>query len=553
MGYRIGIGKVRYMRIHRRKKEKTGDPLKDNMDLSQRYQEVQKMKLEPGLEQNLQTLQQVCGYSQDLKIRRFNINGQIPAALVYLDDMVNTLSVEEILRVLMVDVQRIEGWQKDRSLLRSAIKDLLIINSVEETDSIGELFLKMTHGNTALLVEGQAAAFVCGTVDIKNRDITEPLSETNIRGPRDGFVESLCINITLIRRRIRVPHLWIETFEIGSLTKTQVAIAYIKGLADEKMLEELRSRLERIDTDAILESGYIEQYIEDQPFTLFPLTLRTERPDIVCSSILSGRVAVLMTGSPHVLVLPADFPMFFQASDDYYEKPPQGSFVRILRWIGAIISVFLPGFYVAVVNFHQELLPTALLLRVTASREGVPFPVIAEILIMEVLFEVLREAGIRLPVAVGPAISIVGALVLGEAAIRAGIVSPAVVIVVAMTAIANFSNPVFSMAIVLRILRFAFTILAAVFGLFGIQFGILLLVVHLCSLRSLGIPYMSPLAPNIPSDMKDNFLLAPIWARTTRPKILGRREPVRQSPGQMPHPGKHSQEEIKGGNKDKNR
>ena len=173
----------------------------------------------------------------------------------------------------------------------------------------------------------------------------------------------------------------------------------------------------------------------------------------------------MVMGSPHVLVLPADFSMFFQASDDYYEKPPQGSFVRILRWIGAIISVFLPGFYVAVVNFHQELLPTALLLRVTASREGVPFPVIAEILIMEVLFEVLREAGIRLPVAVGPAISIVGALVLGEAAIRAGIVSPAVVIVVAMTAIANFSNPVFSMAIALRTLRFAFTILAAVFGL----------------------------------------------------------------------------------------
>jgi spore germination protein KA len=298
MGCRIGIGKVRYMRIHRRKKEKTGDPLKDNMDLSQRYQEVQKMKLAPGLEQTLQTLQQVCGYSQDIKIRRFNINGQIPAALVYLNDMVNTLSVEEILRVLMVDIQRIEGWQKDRGLLRSAIKNLLIINSIEETDSIGELFYKMTYGNTAILVEGQAEAFVCGTVDIKNRDISEPLSETNIRGPRDGFVESLCINITLIRRRIRVPHLWIETFEIGSLTKTKVAVAYMKGLADEKMLEELRSRLRRIDTDAILESGDIEQYIEDQPFTLFPLTLRTERPDLVCSSILSGRVAVLVTGSP---------------------------------------------------------------------------------------------------------------------------------------------------------------------------------------------------------------------------------------------------------------
>jgi spore germination protein KA len=540
------------MRIKRRRTDNTSNPLADNLDISQRYQEVQKMKLVPALEQNLQTLQQVCGYSQDVKIRRFNINGQIPAALVYIDNMVNALSVEEILRVLMVDVQRLEGWQRDRSLLRSAIKNLLIVNSVEETDSIGELFYKMTYGNTAILVEGQAEAFVCGTVDIKNRDITEPNAETNIRGPRDGFVESLCINITLIRRRIRVPHLWIETLEIGSLTKTQVAIAYMKGLADEKMLEELRSRLKRIDTDSILESGYIEQYIEDQPFTLFPLTLRTERPDTVCSSILSGRIAVLVTGSPHVLVLPADFSMFLQASDDYYEKPPQGSFVRILRWTGAIISVFLPGFYVATVNFHQELLPTALLLRVTASREGVPFPVIAEILIMEILFEVLREAGIRLPAAVGSAISIVGALVLGEAAIRAGIVSPAVVIVVAMTAIANFSTPVFSMAIALRTLRFAFTILAAVFGLFGVQFGLLLLVVHLCSLRSLGSPYMAPFAPNISPDIKDSILLSPIWARTTRPKILGKREPVRQRPGQIPHPGKHSPEDTKGGNEDNN-
>ncbi|NLX87065.1 MAG: spore germination protein, partial [Clostridiales bacterium] len=412
---------------------------------------------------------------------------------------------------------------------------------------------KMTFGNTIIVIEGQSTAFVCSTVDLKTRAITEPSAETNIRGPREGFVESLCVNITLIRRKIRVPHLWIETLEIGSLTKTLVAFAYIKGLADEKMLEELRSRLKRIDTDTILESGHVEQYIEDQPFTPFPLTLRTERPDNACSALLSGRVVIITSGSPHVLILPAQFPMFFQASDDYYEKPPLGSFIRILRWMGAIISVFLPGFYVAIVNFHQELLPTALLMRITATREGVPFPVVAEVLIMEVLFEILREAGIRLPAAVGPAISIVGALVLGEAAIRAGMVSPAVVIVIALTAIANFSTPVFSMAIALRTLRFAFTILAAVFGLFGIQFGILLLVIHLCSLRSLGIPYMSPLAPHILPDMKDNFLLAPVWARTTRPKILGRREPGRQRPGQMPHPGKHSSEDIKGGNQDKNR
>ena len=506
------------------------------MDISERFQEVQKMKLESGLEQNLQTLQQVCGYSQDVKIRRFSINRQIPAALVYLDNMVKDTTVEELLRTLMIDTRKIEGWDKDIGLLLPAIKDLLIVNGVEEADSIGDLFFKMTFGNTIIVIEGQSTAFVCSTVDLKTRAITEPSAETNIRGPREGFVESLCVNITLIRRKIRVPHLWIETLEIGSLTKTLVAFAYIKGLADEKMLEELRSRLKRIDTDTILESGHVEQYIEDQPLRR-SLTLRTESRTMHAALYCPAGWS-LLSGSPHVLILPAQFPMFFQASDDYYEKPPLGSFIRILRWMGAIISVFLPGFYVAIVNFHQELLPTALLMRITATREGVPFPVVAEVLIMEVLFEILREAGIRLPAAVGPAISIVGALVLGEAAIRAGMVSPAVVIVIALTAIANFSTPVFSMAIALRLIRFSFTVLAAIFGLFGLQFGILLMLIHLCSLRSLGIPYMKPLAPFIAQDIKDNILVGWIWGRSTRPKLVGYREPFRQKPGQRPHPGK---------------
>jgi spore germination protein KA len=540
------------MKIQKRKNKKPDNPLTDNMDISQRYQEVQKMKLGPCLEQNLETLQQISGYSQDVKIRRFNINHQIPAALVYMDNMTNDTIVEEILRALMIDTKKIEEWEKGRHLLRSAIKDLLIVNSVEETGSIGELFFKMTFGNTIILVDGQPTAFICSTVDQKTRSIIEPNAETTIRGPREGFVESLCTNITLIRRRIRVPHLWIETLEIGSLSKTLVAFAYIKGLADEKMLQELRDRLNRIDTDAILESGYIEEFIEDQPFTLFPLALRTERPDKVSSAILSGRVGVFISGTPHVLIIPAELPMFLQAPDDYYEKTPVGSFIRSLRWLAAIISVFLPGFYVSIVNFHQELLPTALLLRVTASREGVPFPVVAEILMMEILFEVLREAGIRLPAAIGPAISIVGALVLGEAAIRAGIVSPAVVIVVALTAIAGFSTPVFSMAIAFRIVRFGFTLLAAVFGLFGMQFGILLLIIHLCALRSVGIPYMAPMAPFILQDMKDNIFRAWTWNRSTRPKLIGKREPLRQKPGQRPHPGKDAQDKNSGGNKNDN-
>jgi len=423
------------MKIHRKNDTKTNKLFDDNLDISQLYHEVQQIKLGSSLEQNLQVLQQICGNSPDVKTRRFNINGRIPGAIVYIDNMINSARIEDVLRALMIDTQKIDDWGKTHRLLQTAIIDLLTVDSVEEVSNISDLFHKLTFGNTAILIDGQSSALVCDTIDIKNRNISEPNAETNIRGPRDGFVESLYINLTLIRRRIRVPQLWVETLEIGSLTKTKVSFVYLKGLADEKMLEELRSRLKRIKTDGILESGHIEQYIEDQPFTLFPLALRTERPDNACSAILSGRVVVMVSGTPHVLILPAQYPMFFQASDDYYEKTPLGSFVRLLRWFGAIISIFLPGFYVAIVNFHQELLPTALLLRITATREGVPFPVIAEVLIMEILFEVLREAGIRLPAAVGPAISIVGALVLGEAAIRAGMVSPAVVIVIALTAI----------------------------------------------------------------------------------------------------------------------
>lgn len=534
------------MKIHRRNKDKSGNPLTDNMDLSQRYRKVEEIKLGLHLEENLKTLLQLSGNSIDVKFRRFSINKNIPGVLIYIDSMINNASVEEILRVLMIDTQKIERRDESHQLLRTAIKDLITVNNIEEVNDIYSLFAKIALGSTAVLIDGQSEALVCDTTGFKTRDITDPSAETTIQGPREGFVETLWVNTSLIRRQIRVPHLWIEGLEIGKLTKTMVAFAYIKGLADEKMLAELRSRLNRIDTDSILGSGYIKEFITDQPFSIFPLLLRTERPDIVCSAILEGKVGLFVSGSPHVLVLPAELPMFLQSPDDYYEDAIAGSFVRILRWAAVSISVLLPSFYVASVNFHQELLPTALLLRVTASREGVPFPVFTEILIMELLFEVLREAGIRLPAAIGPAISIVGALVLGEAAIRAGMVSPAVVIVVALTAIAGFTTPVYSMSIAFRLTRFAFTLLAAVLGLFGVQFGLLLLTTHLCSLRSFGMPYMMPVAPLIMRDMKDNIFRLWVWGRDTRPKLPGKREPYRQASGQKPGP-------VKGYNKKENK
>ncbi|MFO8059421.1 MAG: spore germination protein [Bacillota bacterium] len=521
------------MRLLSRLFGKKNKPWDDNLDIGQRQQQTEKMKLRRDLRGNLDTLTKLCGHSADVRIRRFRFGGQIDAAVVTIDGMVANSAVEEILKALMIESRDTGPLPRGGRDLAAAVEDLVVVSSAQWSDSFGELFGRMAIGDTVVLLDGCSEALACETTGWQTRHITEPNAEITVRGPREGFVESIMVNTSLIRRRIRVPHLWVEHLEIGSLTQTSVAMVYIKGLVREGVLEELRDRLGRIDIDGVLESGYVEDFITDQPFTIFPLLLRTERPDVVCSSLLEGRVAVLVNGSPHALVLPAELSMFVQAPDDYYEKVPIGSFVRILRWMSVIIATFLPAAYVAIINFHQELLPTALLLRIVATREGVPFPVIAEVLIMDLLFEILREAGIRLPAAIGPAISIVGALVLGEAAISAGLVSPAVVIVIALTAIASFAIPIFSVAIAFRLLRFFFLFLGAAFGLFGLQFGLLLIIIHLCSLRSFGVPYMAPLGPLIMRDMKDNFVRLWWWAQRTRPTLVGR-DDVRQPRGQGP-------------------
>lgn len=516
------------------------DPWRDNPDITRLQEQSRKNKLVSGLEANIRKLEQAAGSSFDLSVRRFLTGQKIPSALVHLDGLTDSRTVEEILRTLILDPQKVK-LQEGR-VPKTAVEKLLTVNEVREAGNQADLFSGLARGDVALLFDGSPAALLCNAQGFAARSVIEPQNELSIRGPREGFVESLRTNTSMVRRRIRVPHLWIESMEIGDLTQTEVAFAYIKGLAREKLVSEVRSRLRQIKIDSVLESGYIEDFISDTPYSLFPLTYRTERPDKTAAALLEGRVAIFTDGTPQVLLVPTDLPMLMQAPDDYYEPPPIGSFIRLLRYAALLMSLLLPGFYVAVINFHQELLPTALLLRITAAREGVPFPVIVELLLMETLFEILREAGIRLPAAIGPAISIVGALILGDAAIRAGLVSPAVVIIVALTAIASFSTPVFSLGISFRLLRFGFTILGAVLGLFGVQFGLLLTFVHLCSLRSFGIPYMAPWAPFILQDMKDNFLRVWWWGMRTRPKLLGGREPERADPGQASYPGKDPRE-----------
>ncbi len=503
---------------------------KDGADISELRKFTEKETLSKKLQDNIALIKEFQGNSFGLQVREFQMGPKnVQGAAVFIEGMISSSILDQVMHALLIESAKFADLPAKGSEMLPFVRDKLIpAPEVGGVEGLNELFDKLLLGDTIFLFEGTDKALTVDTKGWLTREIKESDAETAIRGPREGFIESIHDNLALIRRRIRVPQLWVENFSIGSLTRTNVALVYIKGLAGEGILEEVRSRLHAIDTDKILESGDIEEFIEDAPFTVFPTILRTERPDRVVAGLLEGQVALVTNGSPFVLVLPATFFAMLHAPDDYFEKPPAGTFLRILRYLAIILSTFLPGVYVAIVNFHPEIFPTTLFLRIAATREGVPFPVVAELLIMESVFEVLREAGVRLPASIGPAISIVGALVLGDAAISAGIVSPPVVIVVALTAIASFATPNFALGIAGRLVRFVFIILGAIFGLFGIQFGILILIVHVCALRSFGVPYMSPSAPLIWKDMiKDHLLRTWNWSSTTRPKLIGFREPQR--------------------------
>lgn len=492
------------------------------------------------LHKNIAEVKQTFGKSDDLTIRTFRIGVTRPieAAICCLSGMVNQQKVDELLETLMLEtrhseleVSETEEGKRIDLLRKYSIPDAL----TTEFYDFDSLFRNILSGNTVLLFDGFSSGYFVGTKGWHDRGVNEPSTQTVVRGPREGFSEPLHINISLIRRKIKDVRLRVEKMVIGEVTNTDVAIVYIEGLADPDILQELRQRLDRIEIDGILESGYIEELIQDSTVSPFPTVYNTERPDTVAGNLLEGRIAILVDGTPFVLLIPAIFVQFFQASEDYYHRFDFG-LIRSLRLISFLLGLLLPAFYIAITTFHQEMIPTLLLISLAAQVEGIPFPAFFEALIMEVTFEILREAGIRMPRAVGSAISIVGALVLGDAAVNAGLVSPAMVIVVSLTAISNFVTPSFNMSISIRILRFGFMILAATFGLLGITLGVIAVVLHLCQLSSFGVPYTTPLSPFVMKDNKDTLFRFPIWGMYSRPRYVGRSSSIREN---NPAPPKH--------------
>ncbi len=373
-------------------------------------------------------------------------------------------------------------------------------------------------GNAIIFVDGEGYALKAGVRSSVGRKVEEPNTETTLRGSREGFVENLQTNMILLRKRLKTSNLKFEPMTLGLQTKTEIRICYLKGVANESIIEEVKSRLKKIDTDQILDSGDLEHFIQDSSIPLFPLVGNSEKPEKVAAKLLEGRVPIICDGTPVVLTVPYLLVESLQTADDYYATPVYASMMRLLRLTAILISTLLPGFYVALISFHQAVIPFKLIMTMAASREGIPFSAFFEALILGATFEFLREAGIRLPKPIGPTIGIVGAIVLGEAAVRAGIASAPLVIITSITAICGLIvAPLIQALTVIRLIIIA---AANFMGLLGIaEIGTAILI-YLASLRTFGVPYLTPFSPLHIKDLHDSTLLAPAWAMVLRPKMF---------------------------------
>lgn len=402
----------------------------------------------------------------------------------------------------------------------SAQRPLGTVGDVRVVPTFGSAVEKILAGDVLLFAPGVPGAFSLAAQGTEHRAIEKPLSETTILGPKESFNESLSTNISQIRRRVRDPRLRFETVTKGALSRTEIRLCYIAGLCNDALVNEARRRLREYRPAGVASAEYLTEALMDDPYTLLPTADITERPDVVALALIEGRFGILVDGASSALILPVSFWCFLQAPDDYYQNYIASSFLRILRYGFLFIALLMPALYIAVTTYHAQMLPTALLISVARSRQNIPFPAVVEAFIMELTFEILREAGLHLPQKLSTSLSVVGALVIGQAAVLAGLVSWPVVVIVSITAITNFAIPRWPLALSVRILRFMEMIAAAVFGLPGVLAMTALILTHMLSLRSFGIPYLFPVAPFDAQGLKDVAVRFPHWAPTPRPRLL---------------------------------
>ena len=509
-------------------------------------------KISPNISTNLDYMKIKYNLliNSDVIIREFTLNAkgnQYCAFLIYIDGMVDSELMDKfILEPLMlrnknnssaVPKKVISESTKNNVTIRKIKKlnladylmnCLIPQNTIKQVSEFKKAISGINSGNCALFVDTLNIAFDIEVKGFKQRNIDTPNNEIVIKGPHEAFVENIRTNTSLLRRFINNENLIIENIEIGQITQTKCVLCYMKDITNNDLIAEVRFRLNNLSIDSLLSAGQLEQLIVDSNDLSIPQVLSTERPDKAISYLLDGKVIIIVNGTPYALIVPTIIEDFLSSPDDKNLKTTFSNFLKGLRFFAAFITLLLPGLYVAITSFHQEILPTELLFSILASRENVPFPVIVEIIVMELSFELIREAGLRVPTPIGPTIGIVGALVLGQAAVSAGIVSPILIIIVAITGISSFTIPDFSFGFHLRICRFAFIFLGYTAGFLGIALGLFVYISLLCDTTSFGVPYTTALSP-ISGGKGTSFLLPPIWKREYRASYLNTKRPKKQN------------------------
>lgn len=516
-------------------------------NLPEESAEIPKQKIFPTLSVNIEYLKTKYNLliNSDIKIRKFALpiqNKKLPAALLYIDGMVNEETItNSVLQPLLlknsITMQEQHEMNKPGRItvrnpkmpkinLENFIYNGLIPhNSISKETEFENVIIKVNAGFCALLVDTISTVFCVETKGFEGRSVSEPITENIVRGSQEAFVENIRTNTSMLRKIVNNENLIIEEVEIGKISRTKVAVCYIETIANADLVAEAKYRVNNLNIDFLLSSGQLEQFIKDNPKNLFPQSIATERPDRVCTYLLSGRVAIIVNGTPFVLVVPAIFIDFLTSGEDRNLNYHFANFLKCIRGIALFFAVFLPGMYVAITNYHQELIPSELLFAIANSREAIPFPVIFEIILMEISFELIREAGLRVSSSFSTTIGIIGALILGDAAVSANIVSPILIIVVAFTGICGFAIPDFSLTSSIRIARFAYIILGFLAGFLGIAFGFFVHFIILTNLSSFGVSYFAPYIPFENLNENNGYIMKAVWKRERRNKFLNTKRP----------------------------
>lgn len=521
----------------------------DNTNLENQYYQDITEKVDVKISTNLEFMQTEYNtmINNDIQLREFSLwakNKQYKAFVFYIDGMVDTQLVNDfILKPLMIRNKsnifdgEITEEESNNKFVVKKVKDFDLIdyifstlmpqNNLKKSTELSEIISGVNSGNCALFVDTINTAFDIDVKGFQQRNIDTPKNEAVIKGPQEAFVENIRTNTSLLRRFSNNQNLIIESISIGNISKTSCALCYMKNIANGDLVAEAKYRLNNLDIDTLLSSGQLEQLIQDSHNFGIPQIISTERPDKCVKGLMQGRCVILINGNPYALIIPSVMTDFVSSPEDGNLNPMFANFLKILRFFALLISLFLPGIYIAITGFHQEILPTELLFSIFSSRENVPFPVIVELLVMEISFELIRESSLRVPSPIGATVGIVGALILGDAAVSANIVSPFLIIIVSLTGISSFAIPDYSFQFHLRVYRFAFILLGYVAGFLGIGIGLYIYVSILCSMKSFGVSYTSPISPDS-YDIGVKYFLPPFWKIEHRPYFLNSKKKISQ-------------------------